>query len=161
MATKKAAKKKRNVRRPARRRSTAPKPSAARVKRDPVDPKDVTLVEGKGGAERGGGPGGHYWHIQAGEKRAGHVFINVIQDQFFGEHPSIQIHINQSERGKQIGRVAYQLACEQSHYDKVYAHMRKSNIASRRAAEEAGFEVIEDKRNPQLSMVWQRKAEKS
>jgi hypothetical protein len=38
--------------------------------------------------------------------------------------------------------------------------MRKSNIASRRAAEEAGFEVIEDKRNPQLSMVWQRKVEK-
>ena len=160
MATKKAAKK-RSTRKPARRRTTAPKPSATRVKREPVDPKDVTLVEGKGSAERGGGPGGHYWHIQVGDKRAGHVFINVITDQFFGEHPSIQIHINQSEQGKQIGRVAYRLACEQSSHDKIYAHMRKSNIASRRAAEEAGFEVIEDKRNPQLSMVWQRKAEKS
>lgn len=161
MATKRAAKKKTTARRPARRRASAPKKAAPRVKREPVDSKDVTLVRGKGSAERGGGPGGHYWHIQVGDKRGGYVFINIIRDEFFGEHPSIQIHINQSERGKQIGRVAYRLACEQSGYDKVYAHMRKANIASRRAAEEAGFKVVEDARIPQLSMVWQRQTPKA
>lgn len=160
MATKKA-KKKKSTRRPVRRKSTSPKPKAApHVKREPVDVKDVSIVEGKGSSERGGGPGGRYWHIQVGDKRAGYVFINIIRDEFFGEHPSIQIHINQSERGKQIGRVAYRLACEQSGYDKVYAHMRKSNIASKRAAEEAGFKAVEDERIPQLSMIWQRTSEK-
>ena len=155
MATKRAVKTKRS-RRAVQRRSISQKPSANRIKREPVDPSDVTLVAGKGSSERGGGHGGHYWHIQVGEKRAGYVFINIIKDEFFGEHPSIQIHINQSERGKQIGRVAYRLASEQSNYDKIYAHMRKSNIASRRAAEEAGFKVVEDERIPQLLMLWQR-----
>jgi hypothetical protein len=154
MATKRATA--RRPRRAVKRKLSSPKPPARHVKREPVNPGDVTLVAGKGSSDRGGGPGGHYWHIQAGGKRAGYVFINIIRDEVFGEHPSIQIHINQSERGKQIGRIAYRLACEQSNYDKIYAHMRKSNIASRRAAEEAGFKVVEDERIPQLSMVWQR-----
>jgi hypothetical protein len=156
MVTKRTAKK-RNVKRRIRRRSSAPKPVRPPVKREPIDPKDVSLVEGTGGPQRGGGVGGHYWHIQVGNQRVGNVFINVIKDDFFGEHPSIQIHLNQSARGKQIGRVAYRLASERSGHDKVYAHMRKSNIASRRAAEEAGFKAIEDERIPQLSMIWQRK----
>lgn len=155
MVTKEVAKKQKNKRR-VRRKSTAPKAATHPVKHQPVDPNTVTLVEGSGGPKRGGGTGGHYWHIQAGNQRAGHVFINIIEDEFFGPHASVQIHLNQSARGKQIGRVAYRLACEQSSHDKVYAHMRKSNVASRRAAEEAGFRVITDERIPQLSMVWQR-----
>jgi RimJ/RimL family protein N-acetyltransferase len=92
-----------------------------------------------------------------GEQRAGYIYINISSDEFFGEHPSIQIFINKSERGKQIGRVAYRLASEQSGYNTIYAHMRKSNTASMRAAEEAGFKVVEQKGLPQLSMVWRRK----
>lgn len=42
-------------------------------------------------------------------------------------------------RGGQIGRIAYQYCCELSRHDVVYAHMRKSNTASRKAAEHAGF----------------------
>lgn len=154
MATKKAAKTTTTNRRPSRSKTSARKKVTSQFKREPVGPKDLTLVRGRGSVDRGGGPGGHYWHIQVGEKRAGYVFINIIRDDFLGEHPSIQIHINQDERGKQIGRVSYRLACEQSGYEKVYAHMRKANIASRRAAEEAGFQVVEDARIPQLSMVW-------
>lgn len=159
MATKQKGTKKRVTRR-TRRRSTAP-PPAPRVTREPVNPNGVNLVEGKGSSKSGGGPGGRYWHIQVGNKRVGNVFINIIKNEFFGEHPSIQIHLNQSARGMRIGRVAYRLACEQSGYDQVYAHMRKSNIASRRAAEEAGFEVIDDERIPQLSMKWQRQKSNS
>lgn len=141
-------------RKPVRRRATAPPPTA-RVKRKPVAPEEVTLVVGKGTSERGGGPGGHYWHIQVGDKRVGNIFINLINEEPYGQHASVQIHLNQSERGKQIGRVAYRMACEQSRYDAVYAHMRRSNTPSRRAAEEAGFEAANDGRS-QLTMVWHR-----
>jgi RimJ/RimL family protein N-acetyltransferase len=133
--------------------------SSSPSKHEPVDPKIVKLVKGGGSHNRGDGPGGHYWHIQVADKRVGYVFINIITDDFFGTHPSIQIHINQLERGKQIGRVAYLLGCEQSGHEKVYAHMRKNNAASRRAAEEAGFKIIIKEHMPQLTMIWQNHAD--
>ena len=155
MATKrKPVKQKPRPQRRPRRRSSAPPPEP-HIKREPVDPKDVLLVRGKGTTESGGGPGGYYWHIEVENKRAGTIFINIIECELYGEHPSVQIHLNKDQRGKQIGRVAYRLACEESGYDKVYAHMRKSNIASRRAAEQAGFRALDDKRI-QLTMLWER-----
>jgi len=146
------------ARRRPRRKSSAPPPEP-HIKREPVDPKEVQLAKGKGTAETGGGPGGHYWHIETGKKRAGNIFINIIECELYGEHPSVQIHLNKDQRGKQIGRVAYRLACEESGYEKVYAHMRKSNFASRRAAEEAGFKALDDKRT-QLTMVWEHPSQK-
>lgn len=151
---------KKKVKKPVRRRKPAPYVEPY-IKRDPVAAKDVTLVEGTGTAEHGGGPGGRYWHIYVGEERAGYIYISPIINEPFGEHFSVQIFINKSDRGKQIGRVAYRLACEQSGYDTVYAHMRKSNTASMRAAEEAGFTVVKRKGLPQLSMVWRRKKSRS
>lgn len=148
------------VNKPVRKRRPAPYVEPY-IKRDPVAAKDVSLVEGTGTIKHGGGPGGRYWHIYVGEERAGYIYINVITDEAFGEHPSVQIFINKSERGKQIGRVAYRFACEQSGYDTIYAHMRKSNTASMRAAEEAGFTAVKRKELPQLSMVWRRKKSRS
>lgn len=141
-------------RRVVRRKSSAP-PPAPHIKREPVSPQDVSLVKGKGTMERGGGPGGHYWHIEVGGRRAGNIFINWINEEPYGEHASVQIHLNERERGKQIGRVAYRMACDGSQYNTVYAHMRRSNFASKRAAEEAGFKAIDDGRT-QLTMVWHR-----
>ncbi|MDQ3802346.1 MAG: GNAT family N-acetyltransferase [Acidobacteriota bacterium] len=159
MATKRKPPKRRPTPKPkprkrVKRRSNAP-PPAPHIKRDPVDPAEVQLVEGKGSPEHGGGPGGHYWHIHVGGRRAGHVFINWINEEPYGDHASVQIFLNESEQGKQIGRVAYRLACERSRYDTVYAHMRKGNTASKRAAQEAGFKAINDGRT-QLTMVWHR-----
>ena len=71
-------------------------------------------------------------------------------------HPSLQIYLNKTHQGRGIGSVAYRLACEASGYQKIYAHMRKSNIASRRAAENAGFKIINHIEIRQLSLVWQR-----
>ena len=124
--------------------------------RERVDPKNVRLERGKGSRSRGGGPGGGYWHIHAGDRRVGFVYINVIDEPPFGEHASIQIQINKSDQGRGIGGVAYRLVCEASGHDVIYAHMRKSNIASRRAAEEAGFVVIEHPAVRQLAMRWER-----
>jgi hypothetical protein len=154
VTNRKSTKAKTASRRRPRRKSSAPPPEP-HIKREPVDPKEVQLVKGKGTPETGGGPGGHYWHIETGHRRAGNIFINIIKCDLYGEHPSVQIHINKDQRGKQIGRIAYRLACEQSGYDNVYAHMRKSNLASKRAAEEAGFKALDDKQ-PQLTMVWER-----
>ena len=110
MATKrKPAKRKAKTPRRPRRKSSAPPPEP-HIKREPIDPKDVQLVRGKGTEKSGGGPGGHYWHIETGDKRAGNIFINIIECELYGEHPSVQIHLNKDQRGKQIGRVAYRLA---------------------------------------------------
>jgi hypothetical protein len=142
-------------RRPVKRSASAQdRRPAKRLER--VDPAIMRLEAGKGSADRGGGPGGHYWHIHLGETRVGHVYINMLDEAPFGEHASIQIHINQTHRGRGIGSVAYRLACEQSGNDEVIATMRKSNLASQRAAAQAGFKVIEDMKIPQLAMRWTR-----
>jgi RimJ/RimL family protein N-acetyltransferase len=102
----------------------------------------VHLVRVKGGPGRGGGAEGEAWRIEANGKRAGTIFINIIDEPPIGRHASVQIFLNKASQGQGIGRVAYREACEQSAHDPVYAHMRKSNIASRRAAEAAGFRDI-------------------
>jgi L-amino acid N-acyltransferase YncA len=121
-----------------------------------VDAAIVRLEAGKGSAGRGGGSGGHYWHIHLAETRVGYVYINVLDEAPFGKHASIQIHINQTHRGRGIGSVAYRLACEKSSHDEVIATMRQSNVASQRAAVQAGFKVIDDMKIPQLAMRWNR-----
>lgn len=121
-----------------------------------VDPTTIRLMPGKGSAGRGGEPGGHYWHIYAGEIRAGYVYINLIDEAPFGKHASIQIHINQAQRGRGIGRIAYLTACNESSHNLIVAHMRKSNVASQRAAAAAGFEIVEDPTIAQLAMAWRR-----
>jgi len=126
------------------------------TKPQPVDPSEIHLVQGKGSKGKGGDPGGHYWHIYVRETRAGFVFINSIDEKPFGKHASIQIKINTKLQNRGIGRVAYRLACEKSTYDTVFAHMRKSNLASKKAAEAAGFQVFRDHEISQLAMVWKR-----
>lgn len=119
-----------------------------------ITPNTIKLIRVKGTRERGGNKGGESWRIEANGERAGVVFINLINELPIGEHASIQIFLNKKSQGKQIGRIAYKLAAEASKYDIIYAHMRKSNIASQRAAEKAGFTKIIF--SPQLVMVRHR-----
>jgi hypothetical protein len=64
--------------------------------------------------------------------------------------------VNKNLHGRGIGRTAYRMACEQSGHDSVFAHMRKGNLASQRAASLAGFEVVNDPAVAQLAMRWTR-----
>jgi hypothetical protein len=131
------------------------KPSPLVPSRKPqIDPATVRLERGRGSKGRGGDPGGEYWHIYASSTRAGHIYINFIVDELVGEHASIQIQINAAQQGRGIGKVAYQLAVNESSYNLIYAHMRKSNSFSRKAAEAAGFELMGNLVAPQLLMVW-------
>lgn len=147
------------VRKPAKRRPSRPSKVNTSVRSGSwpaVELADVRLERGAGGAGRGGGPGGAYWHVYVGPTRAGNVYINVIDEPPVGEHASIQIQINKAWQGRGVGRTAYGLACEASDHDQIYAHMRKSNIGSRKAAEHAGFVVVDRIATPQLLMVWTR-----
>lgn len=112
---------------------------------------EIILQKGKGTKKSGGSEGGHYWNIFWKEKRAGKIYINLSSEGI----PLIQIFLNKKSQGKGIGRIAYRLACEESSYDTIYAHMRKNNIASRKAAQYAGFAPYDT--TPQMVMKWVRK----
>jgi hypothetical protein len=142
----------------ASKRRTSSQPVKKRPAREQVAPSAVRLERGKGSKGRGDGPGGAYWHVFVGEQRVGNVYINVIDEPPVGKHASIQIQLNVSAQGRGIASVAYGLAVKASEHDVVYAHMRKSNIASRKAAEHSGFVAVEDPGTPQMLMVWRRQS---
>ncbi len=118
---------------------------------------ELELVPTKGTKGRGGGSDGEAWRIEWNGKRAGQVFINLIEQPLIGKHASIQIHLNLASQGRGIGSLCYQWACERSQYGVIYAHMQKSNIASARAAEKAGFVDETSTQERQKLMVWRRR----
>uniref|UniRef100_UPI002F91A4D1 GNAT family protein n=1 Tax=Pseudomonas sp. Z003-0.4C(8344-21) TaxID=1855380 RepID=UPI002F91A4D1 len=122
----------------------------------PVSAGAVELIKTSGSRERGGGPGGEAWIILAEGRRAGSAYINMINDRIRGHHPSFHVFLNRPSQGRQIGRMAYKYCCSLSQYDVIYAHMRKSNAASRKAAEHAGFVDATVPEDSQLVLVWRR-----
>jgi RimJ/RimL family protein N-acetyltransferase len=148
-----------------RRRSASPTPKpppiVAHSRLGPVDARHIHLVRSRGTPKRGGGQGGEAWTIENAGERAGTVFINIIDEAPLGSHASLQIFLNRESQGRQIGRHAYRAACLASQYEVIYAHMRKSNIASRRAAEEAGFEDVTPKDHAQLILRFVREGVQS
>ena len=66
-------------------------------------------------------------------------------------HPSH--YSGQTQPRQQIGRMAYKCGRALSQYHVVYAHMRKSNTASRKAAERAGFVDATAPEEPRLVLV--------
>ncbi|HTN45524.1 MAG TPA: GNAT family protein [Flavipsychrobacter sp.] len=118
------------------------------------DPLSIELIEGKGNKS------GHnfYWHIYANTVVAGKVYIDFIEDEILNRHASIHIFLNKKSQGKGIGRVAYAQACLKSGLNEIYAHMRKSNMASKKAAQAAGFVEVKDPRLSQLLLVWKKPA---
>lgn len=129
---------------PAKRRKPTrptPKPKVAKPPKGgpKIDPSTVELVQRAGPKDKGDGPSGEYWDVMVDGVRAGEVFVNVIDEPPLGKHASMQIFLNSPDQGKGVGRVAYLKAAKASAHDPLYLHMRKSNHASRLAAEAAGF----------------------
>lgn len=142
-------------RRPAREtlkpRSVKPRKDASKV-----SDSDVHLISVAGTPNKGKGPGGEKWRIEVEGTRAGEVYINVIDEPPLGCHASLQIYLNIKSQGRGIGRVGYAKACQLSAHETIYAHMRRSNIASRRAAEAAGFVDATPPGFTQLILRWTR-----
>jgi len=135
-----------------------PKPPAvpAKSKLGPIAREHVHFVRTPGTRDHGGGPGGEAWIILAEGKRAGTAYINMVEDPQRGLHASFHVFLNRPSQGRQIGRTAYELCCQESQHDIIFAHMRKSNIASRKAAEHAGFVNASAPDDAQLVMVWRK-----
>lgn len=131
----KAASKRRKPARPTPKPKTPPAPR----NRARVSASEVQLMKRNGRKAKGDGPQGEYWEVRVMEKRAGEVFVNVIDEPPLGRHASLQIFLNKPDQGRGIGRIAYRMAAEESVHDRLYLHMRKANVASRIAAEAAGF----------------------
>lgn len=132
-------------------RSVKPQMAETRVSASEVD-----LVSVPGTPGKGKGPGGEKWRIEVGGVRAGEVYINVIDEPPIGHHASLQIYLNIKSQGRGIGRAGYAKACQISSHETIYAHMRRSNVASRRAAEEAGFVDATPPGFVQLILRWVR-----
>ena len=91
------------------------------------------------------------WWVEAGGSRAGRVRIEQAD-----RGPSLQIFLNKKHQGRKIGRVANRLAAEASGHNSVFATLRKSNVASRRALEEAGFKDVTSSKDRQMLMRWDK-----
>ncbi len=117
---------------------------------------NVELVPGKGTKRYGGTVGGQYWHVYCNKVRAGRVFINLIECENGSKFASITVHLNQKHRGLGIGILVFKRACELSQYNQIYAEMRKRNIAARKSAERAGFEILSAHKGEQIKMIWNR-----
>ena|ERR1700730_2173250 len=140
-----------------RRKPTGPIPHKPfrRSKEPRARPDEVSLVEGRYMPKSFR----RYWHVSYNGRPAGRVFI-VVQNPDSENDPdaSITVELNEASRGRGIGTLAFRKASELSGFKKVYATMRKSNIASRIAATRAGFEVLEDKPGKELVLVWRPKS---
>ena len=108
--------------------------------------KEVRLQQGKGQS----------WKVMDDDRTAGRVKINEIDHPQLGRHASLQIALNNKSRGRGIGSSAYRMASEQSQHNTIHLHMRKSNIASRKAAERAGYRSIDVPGERQRVMRWDR-----
>lgn len=115
-------------------------------------PSSIELIEGK--AKKGNKLYDFYWHIYSNNVRAGRVYINYTNDPILGNHASIQIFLNKKSQGKGIGSIGYNEACKKSGLNTIYAHMRKNNISSKKAAIAAGFVEVKNPKFIQLVMVW-------
>lgn len=115
----------------------------------------ITLKKGHGSSSRGGGQGGFYWHIHYQSKRRGCAFINLVDREPFGTHPSMQVFVNKKDQNMGIGREAFKQGCELSGYPVVYAYTAKKNAASIKAACAAGFAILSNK--PQVILKWVKK----
>lgn len=144
-------KRRRPVRKTPKPRPVKPHSTASRVL-----PADVVLVAVPGTPGKGKGVGGAKWRIEVEGVRAGEVYINMIDEPPLGQHASLQIYLNIKSQGRGIGRVGYGKACQLSLHETIYAHMRRSNLASRRAAEAAGFVDATPPGFTQLILRWMR-----
>ncbi len=106
---------------------------------------------GKEGAHR------KFWRIMHNGVQAGRVFIVAQRPSDVADpDASITVELNQASRGRGIGTAAFRAASELSGYPKVYATMRKSNVASQIAATRAGFVPTEGEATNELVLVWHK-----
>lgn len=97
----------------------------------------VNLIPGRSG----------FWHIYNNQIHAGKAYVD--------ENQHVTVLINKKQQNKGIGSIAFRLAAELSPYNNVYADVRKSNIPSKHALLNAGYQQITSE-NSQDKFKWTR-----
>lgn len=93
------------------------------------------------------------WNILYNAVHAGKVVV-----EHDGLRARINVQLNKAHQGLGIGKYVFHLACLDSHHNIIEAVMRKNNLASMKAAIQAGFFEIEVKeKRSQRHMIWLRK----
>ena len=131
-------------------------PKILEAKNQYATEEDVEFVRGKISRSKKEQADNDFWNIFFRKERAGRVWIDLIDFPLLGRQAFIQIFLNKKSQGKHIGRIAYGRACALSHYDVIYASMRKNNIASYRSAQAAGFREVKNTAFKQRLMKWSR-----
>lgn len=101
-----------------------------------INPNDLKLVA-RTTKRIGKSAPAQYWNIFLNDKRVGKVYINFHTDKDCAAY--VTVMINKDMQGRGIGTQAFQTACLICEYDVVFAELRRSNKASKRALEKAGF----------------------
>jgi len=98
----------------------------------------------------------NFWHIFYNRKRAGKVYIVETNSDGSASTPFITVMLNKPMQGKGIGSVAFAMACTLSRLPAVYAMVRKSNIASQKSLEKAGFVPYSKNKAGQDILRWSK-----
>jgi len=96
------------------------------------------------------------WRIQVDGKACGFVKFHPKIDQVFKSYVSVDFQVPKPQQGKHIGRIALQQAIESSAYSIFVAHLRKSNIGSKKALDAVGFQECENPDSKQLTMIFRK-----
>jgi RimJ/RimL family protein N-acetyltransferase len=97
-----------------------------------------------------------YWHIRVDASEVGHAYVDIIPAEGRDQRASVTVLLNAKSRGLGIGTIAFRRAAELSGCDKVYAIIAKLNVASRVAAQRAGYQPIPDQPSGQLTLIWEK-----
>ena len=101
------------------------------------------------------------WHVFHEGKRAGRVAIVCHEKAGLPPGPTIDVQLNKNSQGRGLGTVVFRRAAELSKRPKILAVIARKNIASRLAAERAGYSQITDGANKDLVLVWRQPDPKS
>ena len=96
------------------------------------------------------------WKIIVNGTSSGFVKFKPKIDGIFKKYVTVDFLIPKAKRGKHIGRIALAKAIKSSIHSIFVAHLRKSNIASKKALISVGFVQHDYPGNKQLCMVFKK-----
>lgn len=95
------------------------------------------------------------WKVLLDDEACGFVKFHPKVDEIFKKHVTVDFAIPKAKRGMHIGRFALRKAIIASIHQLFVAHLRKSNLPSKKALEAVGFEEAKDD-SKQLCMIYRK-----
>ena len=96
------------------------------------------------------------WKIKLDGEPCGSIKFEPKVDKTFGKHVTFYFKVPKPKRGRHVGRFALAKAIDASKYNLFVGHLRKSNIASKKALSSVGFKEFKNPKGNQLCMVFRK-----